>query len=146
MGKRVYVTFNSPKFNDTGGEDGVTNLVKGLGDGYLKKPFAELLQKMADGKADEFNEAYSNLEMVAADDLSEYIRAANANPKDVQFFAMSNQQPPEKIRFRLDDRVSDYNDRILAPEIITLPDGGKQEIYKMALGVADNTVGGTRIH
>ena len=138
----MYVTLDALMFSDN--DEAETKLVKQVDEAYKGKTFAELVQKMIDGNADEYNEqAYNAQETQIANHVNNLLGQANSNPGSIQLYALSKDEPPQEINVGLNDKVSDYSDRILRVEAITIDGGGEKRYEKIDLTISDNTSGGS---
>jgi len=134
MGKPLYVTLEAQM---------AVSLIKPVGEEYKSKTFGELVEKMTDGSVDEYNEKpYNAQEMQTANHVSDLLRQANSDPGAAQLYAFSKDEPPEEINVRLDDKVSDYNERILKIETIPTEGGGEKRFEKIELEIVKGIPGG----
>ena len=134
MDKSMYVNVDVGEYQE--------KIIKSVSEDYKSKTFGELLDKMTDGSADEFNESgYNAKENFSVETLKKRLELANKNPGEVNVYALSNSEPPEEIYVNLSDIVSDYNDRIIKYDSI-INNGVEQKFQKFDLLVIDNASGG----
>jgi hypothetical protein len=144
MAKPIYITLDALVFDDDNDQD--TKLVKQVTEDYLSRTFSELIEKMVDGSPDEYNEVgYNAQEMEIATHVRGLLTTANTDPGRVQIYAYSKDTPPEEINVRLNDKISDYNDRILTIETIPGESGEDKTFRKIALSISDNDPGGLNL-
>jgi hypothetical protein len=140
MAKPMYITLDA-LIPDRQGQESI--LVKRVSEEYKGRTFAELLEKMVDGSADELNEhPYNAQENEVASYVRTLLASANVNPVAVQLFALSNDEPPQEIHVSLNAKISDYNDRILKSESVVGPSNEEQRYQKIELTISDHTPGG----
>ena len=143
--KPIYVTLDAmlPADETQEGED-QNLLVKKVDEAYLGKTFKDVIQKVLDPEADQYNQEYNARETAIVEKVSGWFNEMNANPQGVKVsvVAITNDSPPQEIRVGLDEKVSKYNDRILKTREDEDTSGQKVKYNLIDLCVAKNTGGG----
>jgi hypothetical protein len=141
MGKPMYVTLDALTFTDT--QDGQTKLIRHVDEEYKGKTFGDLIQRMVNGNVDEFNDQpYTPNENRLAQFVNGLLTHANSRPGDIQIYALSNQESSEEILVQLNQKVSEFNDRIIKYKTVPGPSGEENKIQQIELTIAGNKSGG----
>jgi len=90
-------------------------LLKRVDESYLGKTFKDLIQRVLDPEADEYNPAYDPDDRNIAAQVQGWLDEMNANPSApvVGLAAITNDDPPQALEVGLNEIVLDYTDRIV---------------------------------
>jgi len=147
MGEEIYVMLDACIPAEDGSK-GSNVLGRRVDIEYVGKPFRDIIQKMLDPEPDAYNQTpYNAGERVIAQEVGNWFSEMNADPSQVQVdvLAVTNDQPKQDIPVQLDERVSEYSDRIIQQVEEDDDSGQTVTISLIELSVAKNTPGGNSL-